>query len=245
MQPQKKSTSTLGKIAIGITVLLVLCCGMSIVASAITKGTPGSSSSFTPIVMTTTTNGESRQTAPTARIDGAVVAVQPTSQSNATATRVNKPTDTSQPAGSSKDNPAPLGTEMTVKEFRITVNKVVRPADKIVAAGNMFNQKPESDQEYTQIFVTVLCNQDSKLKCHVSPYDFKASGSNGIVADATTFVTGVDGMLETTDLYGGARLVNKSLFFLVGKGETNVVLEFQAGLLFQQTAYFAIPNQAP
>jgi hypothetical protein len=55
----------------------------------------------------------------------------------------------------------------------------------------------------------------------------------------------LDGVLESTELLGGATLANKALFFLVGAEETGVVLEFEAGFLFRESAYFAIPDEAP
>ena len=36
------------------------------------------------------------------------------------------------------------------------------------------------------------------------------------------FISGVDGTLDSTDFFGGAKLESKSLFFLVGADETSV-----------------------
>jgi hypothetical protein len=102
---------------------------------------------------------------------------------------------------------------------------------------------PEKGQQYVQIVVSVRCNADKKSQCSVSPYSFKSFGSKGIMYDFA-FISGVDGTLDSTDFFGGAKLESKSLFFLVGADETSVVLEFDSSLIFRKSAFFAIPDKS-
>ena len=238
MQTQPKPRSLLSKLVIGTIVLIVLCCALSSISRQFSQSTPtasapGAQANTVVVKIYTPAPGE-----------GDDVTSPPANTPEPAATETPQPTDTPVPVGSTKENPAPVGTAVNAKEFSIVVNRVVRPADKIVAEGNMFNKAPESGQEYVQIFVTITCSADAKTKCSASPYDFKLSGSNGIVYDAETFLAGVDGMLESTEFYGGAKLEEKSIFFLAGTGETNAVMEFEAGLLFRESAFFAIPDQS-
>ncbi len=238
MQSKPKSRSLFSKVLIGAAVLVCLCLGLSAIGGNLSKDTPATK----PTAQTSNIVVTTYSTEP-ARVEAGITA-QPTNTPEPAPTEAPKATETPLPPGSSKDNPAPIGTPVDAKEFSVVVNRVVRPADKVVSAGNMFNQKPESGQEYVQVFVTVACNADAKTKCDVSASDFKVSGAKGIVYDPQIFMAGVDGTLESTEFYGGAKLEDKSIFFLVGQGETNVVLEFQAGLLFQESAFFAIPDQS-
>ena len=238
MEAKPKSRSLLSKILIGAAVLVCLCLGLSALSGNLSKGTPATQPTTQSSNIVVTTYSTQPAAAQAAVTEG------PTNTPEPSPTAVPQPTDTPLPAGSAKDNPAPIGTSVNAKEFSVVVNRVVRPADQAVAAGNMFNQKAEKGQEYVQVFVTVACNADAKTKCNVSASNFKMSGTKGIVYDPQIFMAGVDGTLESTEFYGGAKLEDKSIFFLVGQGETNVVLEFQAGLLFQESAFFAIPDQA-
>lgn len=242
MQTQSKSSkrSPVRTILIAVGVLAVACCGLSAIgailsprnpsASTATRaGSEASSTGATPVVAVTI--NQPAQAAP--------VATEPPP----TETPV-PPTATPVPLGSSKDNPAPIGTMFTAKEFQIVVNRVVRPADQVVAQGNMFNTKAEKGDEYVQVEVSITCLADAKSKCNVSPFNFKLYSSKGIVHDAEFVLAGVEGMLESTEFFGGATIESKSLFFLVGEDETNVVMEFEAGLIFRESAYFAIPDAA-
>ncbi len=241
MQTQNKPRNLLSKIVLGIVILVVACCALVAIGSQFTNGIPQSS---TLVKSTTQANNiVVKIYTPSPTVDTGL-ASQPTDTPAPPPTRASQPTGTSPAPGSSKDNPVQIGTPTNAKEFSIAVNRVVRPANKVVAAGNMFNKKPESGQEYVQVFVTITCTADAKTKCSTSPYDFKMSGSKGIVYKPEIFVAGVDGMLERTEFYGGAKLEKKSLFFLVGQGEANLVLEFEAGLFFRESAFFAVPDHS-
>ena len=146
--------------------------------------------------------------------------------------------------GSSRTNPAPVGQGIQVGEYALRVTQVVRPADNVVEAGNPFNSKPEAGQEYVQVVIDVACTAPANEKCMISPLNFKAVGSKGILRDAEIMVAGVDGQLETTQFYGGATLENKSIFFKVDKGETNIAMVFKTNLFIGSETFFTIPDAA-
>jgi len=120
----------------------------------------------------------------------------------------------------------------------LTITGATRPADLIVAQGNMFNKKPEAGKEYVMIELAATCEGKTDQKCSINPFFFKAVGSAGVVADYG-FVTGVPGSLESGEFFGGAKKVGK-LFFIIGKDETNIVLIFNQ--LLGSDIYFALPE---
>jgi hypothetical protein len=246
MTTQPKPRSLFVKLVLGLFTIVALCCGVSAIS----------------VIFSSRSSQPARPTGQPANITVHIVAtpapLQATVSAAATAapaaatdtpvpppTEAPPPTAVPAPAGSSRDNPAPIGAPFAAKEFSVVVHQVVRPADRIVAAGNMFNAEPEAGEEYVKVVVSVTCTADSKSKCSVSPFDFKMYGTQGIVRDAKWMIAGVDGQLESTELLGGATLENKALFFLVGADETGVVMEFEAGFLFRESAFFAIPDEAP
>lgn len=144
------------------------------------------------------------------------------------------------PAGDSRDNPVSAGTEAQIDaNMTITIVNALRPADTIVSDGNMFNSKPESDQEYVKVDIQVVCNKPSSDKCYFAATQIKAVGADGNIVDGEVLLAGVDGVIESGEFFGGG--VRKgSMFFIVPKGDTSVVL-FSDPLLFGDTVYLALP----
>jgi hypothetical protein len=154
------------------------------------------------------------------------------------------PTSTPRPSptpivGDSRDNPAPVRTGVVVGEFFVGVNGVQRPADAVVEAGNPFNAKAESGQEYALVVVTVECLRDSSEKCMIAPFQFEVIGADGIVREPA-LVVGVEGELGMTEFYGGARLEQKKIFFKVPKEDARPILKFKSGVVFGEEAFFAM-----
>lgn len=148
-----------------------------------------------------------------------------------------RPTAT-KPVGTSRDNPVAAGTSVSVAGMAITIANVARPADLIVAQGNMFNTKPEAGKEYVMIEIAATCEGKTDQKCSISPYPFKVVGSAGVVAN-NAFVSGVAGMLESGEFFGGAKKGGK-LFFIVGKDEKDLVMIFDQVL--GSDVYFSLPE---
>lgn len=79
------------------------------------------------------------------------VSTQPTSNSTTDQTG-----DSGDPkAGTTRDNPVALGTEITSSEWKVVINSVTFAADEAVAAANTFNEPPTEGNEYILINYTV------------------------------------------------------------------------------------------
>jgi len=185
---------------------------------------------------------ESGSTASSSTSSRAVSAEQANAQPQAT--EAPQPTATPRPSptpivGDSRDNPAPVRTGVVVGEFFVGVNGVQRPADAVVEAGNPFNAKAESGQEYALVVVTVGCLRDSSEKCMIAPFQFEVIGADGIVREPA-LVVGVEGELGMTEFYGGARLEQKKIFFKVPKEDARPILKFKSGVVFGEEAFFAM-----
>jgi hypothetical protein len=88
--------------------------------------------------------------------------------------------------------------------------------------------------------MTITCEKASDDTCNVGPIlDLALIGSAGVSHNPEWFISGVDGMLEQTEFYGGAK-VSGSLFFIVGQDEADLVLRYEP-LLGLSKAFMALP----
>jgi len=143
--------------------------------------------------------------------------------------------------GSSRNNPAPPGSEVTIDNMTFVVLDSTRPVDALVAEGNMFNPEPEAGNEYVMITISVTCEKAEDETCTIGPmWDMALVGSAGVTHDVEWAIAGVDGQLEQTEFYGGAT-ASGSLIFEVGQGETDLVLRYQS-LLGTSKAFLAVPE---
>ena len=184
--------------------------------------------SSTPTVSTATSPSEISvdEPSPTEEIKKEPTA-NPTNTPTAspTNTPTTRPTPTAE-LGTRRDNPAPVGSTVTVDDMELAVISILRPADSIVKAGNMFNTEPEPGNEYIFVNVSVKCVKQSTETCSISTFNFKMVGSLGIKYDAEWFLTGVKGLLEDTDFYGGTQLTG-DLAFIVGIDEQDLLLMYE------------------
>jgi hypothetical protein len=140
--------------------------------------------------------------------------------------------------GKSRNSPIPLNSEKNIGDMSFAISGVTRPADAIVASGNMFNTKPEPTQEYLMIEARSVCLKDASKKCSFDPSEFKAVGSDGNVIRAEYVVSGVPGQFDYGETFGGSTKVGR-LFFLVPKGDPGVVIFYEA-TFFGTPTFFAI-----
>jgi hypothetical protein len=140
-------------------------------------------------------------------------------------------------SNTTSSNPAPVGTGVLVDNMKIVVIEKIRPADSIVAKGNMFTDTPVADQEYMFVKISASCEQAEDKQCNFDTYNFKTLGSDGVEKDFKQ-VTGVDGLVKYTTFNGGYTLTG-ILSFLVNKNDVKIVLVYQAST--GDNAYLALP----
>jgi hypothetical protein len=167
--------------------------------------------------------------------------VQPNPASSPTPTQgIVEPLSTATvPLGTSRNNPAPVGSAILVDNMEFIVTGVVRPADSIVSKGNTFNEKPSAGKEYIFITISVNCKSPSDQQCKLSTYNLKVLGSDGILIDGSMFLAGVEGLLEDTTFYGGAN-VTGNLAFIVNQVDTGLLLVYQP--FFGDSFYLSLPK---
>lgn len=136
------------------------------------------------------------------------------------------PTEEQKAVGTSRSNPAPVGSEIISDDMSFVVTGITRPADSIVAQGNMFNTTPEPDKEYIFVKVNVTCKLPSDGKCSLYTSNFKMINSSGNVSDSEYFLTGVSGLLEDQDFFGGAS-IDGNIGFIIDKSETAPILMYE------------------
>lgn len=163
---------------------------------------------------------------------------------NDTPTAVQSTTPTAVPTktpklGTTRSNPAPVGSEVTADDMTFVITGTTRPADEIVKSGNMFNTEAETGKEYIFVNLNIICNKSADNKCSFTPmFSTKLIGSLGIEYDLSYFLAGVEGLLESTEFYGGAT-ISGILPFIVGVGETDLILLYDPFL--GSTFYLAVP----
>ncbi|MGC9360029.1 MAG: hypothetical protein ACP5G7_06595 [Anaerolineae bacterium] len=123
--------------------------------------------------------------------------------------------------GTSRDNPVPFGTAAIVDDMAIMVGESVRPADRIVAANNVFYSEPAKGREYILVAVGVKCMKPADKTCRVGAINFKMVGSKGIISDPDTLV--MAGSLSDDALMGEFGLGTE--FF--GEAITGGIVVFQ------------------
>jgi hypothetical protein len=119
------------------------------------------------------------------------------------------------------------------------ITNVQRPANDVIAQGNMFNATPIPNvQEYTIVKLHVECKKSANEKCNFNDYEFKTVGMDGQVHDRAS-VAGLPQAFEPfAEFFGGAAL-DGNIAFLVTQGDTGVVL-FHEPLFFGKPVYISL-----
>ena len=131
------------------------------------------------------------------------------------------------------------GAEVTINDMTMQVLNLTRPADDIIAAGNMFNSEADEGNEYIIVSLSVTCDKGTDDTCSFSVLsDFTLTGSSGSVRDAEWMISGVDSLFEETEFYGGAT-VEGGLAFQVDQEETDLILIYEP-LFATSKAYLAV-----
>ena len=94
--------------------------------------------------------------------------------------------------GKTRDKPLPRNSVVEIGDnMQVMITNVQRPANDIVAQGNMFNDTPVPGlEEYMIVKLHVECKKSSNEKCSFDHTNFKAVGADGKVRDQA-FAAGV------------------------------------------------------
>lgn len=140
--------------------------------------------------------------------------------------------------GTARSNPAPVGSEVIADKMAFKILGATRPADEIIMAGNPFNTAPEEGEEYVLVELQATCQKSSDEQCRLNPFNISLIGSSGVMQDHK-FVSGVDGLLKSTEFFGGVT-VSGTLPFIIGQEETDLILVYDP--IFGDAFYLEIPN---
>ena len=147
------------------------------------------------------------------------------------------PTVVNNAIGASRANPYLLGEVVSVEDMTFEVTGITRPADSIVAEGNVFNTAVKEGQEYLFVKLKVTCELPVDDTCTFSLLNFSIVESDGSAYDAELFVAGVADMLEDQDFAGG-EVLEGNLAFILHKSEADPVLMYES--FSQETFYMKV-----
>lgn len=131
------------------------------------------------------------------------------------------------PPGMAYENPAPVGKPVaTDNDFEITVLGVKHDAWQEIEQANMFNQPAREGSEYVLVRAQVknLGPQDETHQ--VSSYEFRLTGSHGVVRSSASVV--INSELDG-EMFGGGVLEGQ-LVYEIPQDETNLTLIYDPGI---------------
>jgi len=141
--------------------------------------------------------------------------------------------------GTARSNPAPVGSEVIADDMSFVILSAVRPATELIESAYVYNEDPESDEEYILVELKVTCLKSSDATCTFNPLiNVKVIGSLGVEYDMKWAVVGVEDLLDYTEFYGGATLTG-SLPFIISQDEADLILVYEP--LFGSRFYLEIP----
>jgi len=147
------------------------------------------------------------------------------------------PTVVNNAPGGSPATAYPVGQQIFVEDMTFKVTGIIRPADNIVAAANVFNTAAKDGQEYLFVKLKVTCELPVDDTCTFSLLNFSIVESDGSAYDAELFVAGVADMLEDQDFAGG-EVLEGNLGFILHQAEADPVLMYES--FSQETFYMQV-----
>jgi len=140
--------------------------------------------------------------------------------------------------GTSRDNPAPFGSSITVHSITIKVDQTTRPANEFLTSSNVFYLTPEPGNEYLLVELSITCNLPSNEKCSlIPPVEFQAVTSAGNVINVTPLIE-LSGQFEFgVELFGEASTTGK-LLYEVPQDDENIILLYEPMLDISGTKVF-------
>ncbi|WP_243859137.1 DUF4352 domain-containing protein [Actinomyces sp. ZJ308] len=134
--------------------------------------------------------------------------------------------------GRTRENPYPLGTEISGKDWKVVINSVTFNANDAVAAANEFNDPPADGKEYVLInyTATYIGNEASGESPAFVSVDYVTPG--GVTVDGTdSIAVAPDALDSLTTLYNGASVTGNIVRAVPIDGAQDGVLAVRPGLL--------------
>ena len=134
--------------------------------------------------------------------------------------------------GKTRENPYPLHTEISSKEWKVVINSVTFKADDQVAAANQFNDPPAEGKEYVLInyTATYIGNDPSGDTPAFVLVDFVTA--DGVTVDgADSLAVAPDAIDTLTTLYNGASVSGNVVRAVPSANAQDGVLAVTPGLL--------------
>lgn len=178
--------------------------------------------------------GADRSTSAPRSTDRPAATAEPTATTEPTSTV--EPTVTPKPAaGISRSNPLPLGTEVRLKTWAITISNVTRGNDarQAIAKANQFNEPPRKGYEYILATMRVQNISDKPEAQHVSlGSSVRVSGDRNVLYSSASVV--VPTPLEGELFPGGA--VEGQQAFEIPADEHNLMFQLDESFSLDEDA---------
>lgn len=143
---------------------------------------------------------------------------------------------TSTTRAGTRDNPVPLGTEISSKDWKVVVNSVTFDANDAVLAENMFNDPPADGQEYILVNYEVTYigndpNGESPILADVSYVS-----ADGVTIDSSdSLAVAPDAIDISTTLYNGGSVSGNVALSVPSATARDGVLAVEPGLVSDKT----------
>lgn len=139
--------------------------------------------------------------------------------------------ESAEAAGSSRDNPAPIGSTISGDEWDVVVNSVTLGAtDAVLAADNAFNEAPAEGSEFILINITTTYTGDDKgMPAFVSVGYVTPEGNT--IDGLEDFVIAPEPLDTLSELYNGASATGNIVLTVPSATADQGVLVITPGLL--------------
>ncbi|MDO4242440.1 MAG: hypothetical protein Q4C85_01510 [Actinomyces sp.] len=139
-----------------------------------------------------------------------------------------------------RENPLPLGTEISSAEWKVVVNSVTFAANDAVLSENMFNEQPPAGEEYILINYTVTYIGDDPEGQVPAWVTVNYVSPDGVTIDGLdTMAVAPDAIDTMTTLYAGGTVEGNIVLSIPSDRATDGVIAVEPGLL-EDTVFVAV-----
>ncbi len=131
------------------------------------------------------------------------------------------------PAETLQSNPPQPGSDVAIDQMSFVIIGSVRPADGIVASGDMFNPQPHEYQQYIFVTLAVTCKTTAGQQCHLNIFNISLLGRDGTPKYPQWYLSGVEGILKDTEFQGGTT-VSGHVPFIISVGDSGLQLIYES-----------------